>query len=252
MMSVCATVMFSSQSHQDAVNLHIEYSAKTPMGISSPQAEDFKVLPGSMVADIETAIRLMFGLADDELFLLEDSSGSKLALSQSVLGFSSNYNLLVKRKPARVASEVGFPAALSPAPVAAPLDASSTAERSSASQGAAPEFPEYPDEPRIWTVQTRRRDVRRLFHTGWATEWKKSRAKGKYRVCLGVYSCPKPECKFTKRPLTKPKRRKAECSTWTCKKHSEQVWVPRPRCLVLICMHLCSLSSSCTRCATCG
>jgi hypothetical protein len=245
--------MEGAENSQHNVTLTISYTPQTPSGVSSLQIESILVLPLSNVEDVAASIRLTFGLAADEDILLEDSkSGGKLALSKPVLGRSAAYNLLVKRKPAAQTAATIFRGQHSAPQGAAASAASSSGSGSGAGQKAESDsavsqyFPEYPDEDQSWTISVPRARIQTRFHTGWATEWKKSRDGAKYRKCIGVYVCSVAGCKFTRRPLTNRKRRKA-CADWTCTTpaHADKVCstglqTPDPSCAhahMFVCSH---------------
>lgn len=195
-------------------------------GQDSPAQEHrFKVVAGMDPADLDGAIRLMFGLSDDEGYVFEDSTGCKLMLSKATMACSGTFTMLVVRKaaakpfspaPNAFAKRVSSPESSHNSHSARTVETSeSIAETAS--------FPDYPDGDKSWTTTVTSSKVKDLYYLGWAALWQKSRDCVKYRRCLGVFECPVADCKFVKRPPCKKKRLAAAIGVWQCKFHTDQV-----------------------------
>lgn len=179
---------------------------------------------------IERSIRDLFDIDDDARVLLRDGEGAHLAPVAGNMTDGAEYTLVVRQRlqPAAVAS-AATPSAGS---AAAAQSKALAGQQRAASAAAAPivvqhaELPEYPDQQGQWSVTVLAAEAKNHSFTGWATKNEHSRSgvasEAAYRKCIGVFACPRPDCKFTLRPKVRPKDRDKQKDT-KCAHHADQV-----------------------------
>jgi hypothetical protein len=195
------------------------------VGAGAPQPAKFRICN-----TITSAVRLFFNIDEQSEFMLLDSEGALLSAVPENLtdGLTYTVQVCAGSRSGRETGAGGNTASVSALFTAAAADVPKEGFKP-------PSLPEYPDGKRSWVATVKADQKSDYNFTGWATESTRSRngqsREVSYRKCVGVFSCPRPECKFTLRPVVRKKAREAQKKA-TCNHHPEQV----PCSVLLLCM----------------